>query len=245
MNQASKPADPARCALVWLATGAAATGAMAVCWPAARLPTTALRVGTVGDAGFVDLLVGSMAIVGVIATCWLWLAATHVVVAATRGQAARATWGLPQAGARLILAGCGVALTAGVSIGAANADAGPAMTDRTSTSSDRLVEGLPLPGRPTLPAARRADTPAPPERSLAPAARPGPAAGSRGGPVQVAAGDSLWAIATRSLPDDASNGEIAATVTELHRINRRVIGPDPDLILPGQVVTLPITDKDR
>ncbi len=245
MNQSVSPADPARCALVWLATSAVATGAMAACWPATRLLTSALRDGTLGEATFADLLVGSMAVVGVIATCWLWLAATHVVVAATRGRAARATWGLPRAGARLLLAGCGVALTAGVSMGAANADAGPAVTDRPIPSSDRLIEGLPLPGRPTLPPPRHADAPASPGRSLAPVTQRELGASSRGGQVRVASGDCLWAIATRWLPEGATDGEIAATVTELHHLNRRVIGPDPDLIRPGQVVTLPFTDEDR
>jgi nucleoid-associated protein YgaU len=56
--------------------------------------------------------------------------------------------------------------------------------------------------------------------------------------VVVRAGDSLWAIARRRSPD-ASAGAIAATVRALHEHNAAVIGPDPDLIHPGQRLRVP------
>jgi len=64
-------------------------------------------------------------------------------------------------------------------------------------------------------------------------------------PVRVAArvvvrrGDSLWSIAARELGADASAEAIAARWPQWYAANRDVIGPDPDLILPGQVLRTP------
>lgn len=52
-------------------------------------------------------------------------------------------------------------------------------------------------------------------------------------------GDSLWSIAARRLGPEAQAADID---TEWHRwlaANRDVIGPDPDLILPGQLLRPP------
>jgi nucleoid-associated protein YgaU len=59
----------------------------------------------------------------------------------------------------------------------------------------------------------------------------------------VVRGDCLWHIAADSLlgrlgrlPDDP---EVAAAVDTWWRANADVIGPDPDLLLPGQVLRDP------
>lgn len=56
----------------------------------------------------------------------------------------------------------------------------------------------------------------------------------------VQAGDSLWSIAARTL-----NTSDPATIThywqEIWKLNRSLIGDNPHLILPGQVLTLPTT----
>ena len=59
------------------------------------------------------------------------------------------------------------------------------------------------------------------------------------GRVMVQAGDSLWSIAARELGPDASAEAIAARWPEWYAANRQVIGSDPDLILPGQVLRIP------
>ncbi|MEU4196350.1 LysM peptidoglycan-binding domain-containing protein [Kribbella sp. NPDC026611] len=59
------------------------------------------------------------------------------------------------------------------------------------------------------------------------------------GRVVVREGDSLWAIAARELGPGASNAEIAARWPDWYAVNRRLIGPDPELILPGQVLRVP------
>lgn len=58
----------------------------------------------------------------------------------------------------------------------------------------------------------------------------------------VAAGDSLWAIAERRLQAEgraASVDEIAGYWRAIYAANAGLVGPDPDLIHPGQVLELP------
>ena len=54
--------------------------------------------------------------------------------------------------------------------------------------------------------------------------------------------DTLWSIAEQSLrtPDAAS---VARYWPKIHKANRDVIGPDPSLIYPGQVLHLPPCDE--
>nr|WP_301539517.1 LysM domain-containing protein [Nocardioides sp. zg-1308] len=75
----------------------------------------------------------------------------------------------------------------------------------------------------------RAVEPAPPTPSIRPSRRPGPAV------HVVRSGDSLWSIA-RAHPD---GGSVEARWRAIWRANRGVVGDDPDLILPGQVLRLP------
>lgn len=57
--------------------------------------------------------------------------------------------------------------------------------------------------------------------------------------VVVHAGDSLWSIAADALGADASDLEVAVAWPEWYRSNRAVIGPDPNVILPGQILHAP------
>lgn len=57
--------------------------------------------------------------------------------------------------------------------------------------------------------------------------------------VVVRAGDSLWSIAADSLGPFATDMEVASAWPEWYRSNRVVIGPDPHLILPGQILHAP------
>jgi hypothetical protein len=51
--------------------------------------------------------------------------------------------------------------------------------------------------------------------------------------VVVVRGDCLWHIAADRLPAPATDARVAAAVDRWYARNRAVIGPDPDLILPG------------
>lgn len=51
--------------------------------------------------------------------------------------------------------------------------------------------------------------------------------------VVVRRGDTLWAVAARDLPVDATDAEIAVEWPRWYRANREAIGPDPDRLLVG------------
>lgn len=81
-----------------------------------------------------------------------------------------------------------------------------------------------------------------------PSAATGPTTVPAPGPpatVTVAPGDCLWSIAADHLPDGATDAEIAATWPRWYAANRDVVGPDPDLIHPGQVLTAPAAASEE
>ena len=57
--------------------------------------------------------------------------------------------------------------------------------------------------------------------------------------VTIRRGDTLWALAAAELPPRASKAEITDRWRAIYRRNRGVIGADPDLIRPGQLLRLP------
>ena len=54
----------------------------------------------------------------------------------------------------------------------------------------------------------------------------------------VQSGDTLWDIAARVLSTDDPR-RVARYWPRIHHLNRSVIGSNPDLIRPGQVLALP------
>ena len=61
----------------------------------------------------------------------------------------------------------------------------------------------------------------------------------RGEPVVVLRGDSLWSIAARHLGPAASAADIDQAWHQWYAANASVIGSDPDVILPGQILLPP------
>jgi nucleoid-associated protein YgaU len=57
--------------------------------------------------------------------------------------------------------------------------------------------------------------------------------------VVVRAGDSLWRIAARALGPASPAAAVAATWPRWWRVNRPVVGPDPDVLHPGQQLQPP------
>ncbi|WP_026553435.1 LysM domain-containing protein [Arthrobacter sp. H20] len=81
------------------------------------------------------------------------------------------------------------------------------------------VDGRPLLNRQTRPSPESPDTPS--------------------GGIVVGPGDTLWTIAAAHLGPFATDAEIADAWPKWHNENWRVIGENPDLLLPGQLLRVP------
>lgn len=170
-----------------------------------------------GPPTFEVLLVrGALA---VLAAGLVWSAvvlAAVTVEAMTQGRLRLAlAIGCPARLHRWLLGVLGAALAATVLAPPAHADQGPGGLD-----------GLPLPDRAV---------------GGLPRAQPGRPVSEH---LTVRSGQSLWAISRSRLPPDASTDQTAALTQTLYRRNRAVIGGDPDLIHPGQVLAVPTTPDE-
>ncbi|MFC0484202.1 LysM peptidoglycan-binding domain-containing protein [Pseudarthrobacter scleromae] len=61
--------------------------------------------------------------------------------------------------------------------------------------------------------------------------------------VTVHAGDTLWDIAARHLGPGVSDLDIALHWPRWYEANRKVIGQDPDVLLPGQILQPPLAGQ--
>ena len=146
--------------------------------------------------------------------------------------------GAPPSVRRLALATAGVVVL-GVAGGPAHADDGPTGST-TATRGGTVADAtgaLPVPVRPSdrpsdLPTGRRTAAPAPVPPTGTPV-DPHP------DQVVVHAGDTLWGLARDRLRPGAEDGDVLRLVHRVHRLNRAVVGPDPDLIVPGQHLVIP------
>lgn len=205
-----------RCLAVWL--GATSVLGVLVCL---LLPDLAAAYGSVITGGvtgepFERLLEWSCAGAAAGGAVWGWVVTTLVTVEAAHGgdRAGRPVRGVPAPLRRLLLLACGAALSGGLATPAL-ATPGDLHQDHTGAAATALVQGLPLPDRATggLPGGARM--------------------GRRGQPtaapvVVVRPGDTLWDLADQT-----------PAWHRLYTLNRDVIGPDPDLIRPGQRLRLP------
>jgi LysM domain len=194
-----------RCLLVWVSgTSPLATVALLLRPEASR---AWMSRGSLGALPLDRALVGLAAYALLACLTWGWLALSATVVDAWRGATAtprHRPWHPPEVVRRLVLAACGVALASAVAAPAVANDG--AATHRHLHGAARLA-GLPLP-----------------DRAVAPRRRT----------VVVRPGDSLWAIAQRDLRSGASDRAVASRWRAIYAANRARIGPDPDLLEPGQ-----------
>jgi len=113
---------------------------------------------------------------------------------------------------------------------------------------------LPQPAKPRPTTARPTPTAAAPSQSNpsggqagqdGPAGQAGLAARGTDGPpehaVRVEPGDSLWLIAARRLGPHPSEAQVAAAWPRWYAANQQVIGDDPSLIQPGELLHAPPT----
>jgi hypothetical protein len=201
-----------RCLAVWLAVSAAAAGLVWFLLPdlvGAQEATTSAVLTAQPFERLLEWLCAYLALAG---TAWLWLATTLVALQARRGVTRR-VHGVPAPLRRLLLLACGAALSGGLAAPAL-ATPGALHQDHTGTAAAALVRGLPLPDRATgaFPGGARMTGPG----------RHAPAV------VLVRPGDTLWDLAGQS-----------HAWHRIYELNRDRIGPDPDLIRPGQRLRLP------
>jgi nucleoid-associated protein YgaU len=107
---------------------------------------------------------------------------------------------------------------------------------------------LPTPGWPTggsdatatpAPRPRPAHRPPAPAPAPRPTPTPTPTPTDRTRQVVVRPGDSLWSLAADHLPASAPAAAVARSWPRWYGANRAVIGADPDLLQPGQVLRVP------
>ncbi|MGW0365546.1 LysM peptidoglycan-binding domain-containing protein [Streptomyces sp. NPDC002990] len=119
----------------------------------------------------------------------------------------------------------------------------PTPTPTPSSAAHKAVPAKPEPpaarpprakaaSAPAVPGAKHTPTPASAAHKAVPAApKPAPTAKKR--TYTVRPGDSLPTIARRELGDEER-------WRELYAMNKGIIGPDPDLVRPGMLLTLPV-----
>lgn len=200
-----------RSAVVWCAMTTAVAGLLLV-----SLPTLAASPRLIGsDPAFTDLLVTACAAVSLVAGGWLWAITTDVVV------------GVFKAGGRVAVRRCGpvrLLLLAACGAVVLSTTVAPASADERHPVVPPSLAGLPLPDRAT------SDGRLPNPENEAPSTA-----------VRVRPGDSLWAISEARLGPGATVSELVAYWHRIYDRNADVIGPDPDLILPGKLLDLPPT----
>lgn len=189
-----------------------------------------------------DDLLGVLARLGTgVLLGWLALTTVLALVAAMPSALGDRAARLTPALVRSVVAAAVSGSIAVSSAAAASATSGPGSPPRptASTSVSPALSHLPDPGWTPGP---------PPTPPPAPATRPGDvslvsSAGTPGATaeeqVAVRRGDTLWAIAARHLGPAADPAEIAREWPRWYAANRALIGADPDLLQPGQLLTPP------
>ncbi|WP_337063475.1 LysM peptidoglycan-binding domain-containing protein [Kineococcus sp. G2] len=252
-------AGPARSprgqALTALAVGAALAALPAgAAWGLAALSTPALDAALDGTASFADLLTG---LCGAAAALLLAALTGSVLLAAgaearersrrpgraSPALAATTSRAVPAPVRRLVALAVGLALGTGAASAASAApralDAGwaaaaPQLPGHAADAADAAdAHVVTDPGWAPLPEPRT--VPEVPAAELPGDARPT----SSGDEVVVQRGDSLWSLARSLTGADASAGDVLREQQRLYAANADVIGADPDVLLPGQVLRLP------
>ena len=238
----------------------AVTWMLAAAWLSARADIEAT-----GPAAADELLGFGAASLALAIAAWLVLATVLEVLSHVPGRvgAIAQAWSarLSPALARRVAAfvvGVGVGVAGGPTQAVAGPRAAASASESASASASFTASPIADPG--FLPSTADLDVPEPGFRPAAATTPPGPGftpAAPRVRPqadpsllgarvpttttteVVVHRGDSLWSIAARHLGPQASDAEIAQAWPQWFDLNRDVIGDDPDLILPGQILRAP------
>jgi resuscitation-promoting factor RpfA len=187
---------------------------------------------------------GADAAVAALAGAALWVAALWLAIGLLTAVAATAPWAvgrgadrilravLPHAVRRIVVGSAGLGVFLAPVVATAQdpvAAAGPAtaVTAPSVTAPSATAPTVPPPAPPSVPA---------PSWPVAhqPASTPVPV-----GQVTVRAGDSLWSIAADHLKGAPDPNRVARAWPAWFAANRTVIGRDPAVIHPGQVLRIP------
>jgi hypothetical protein len=204
--------------------------AVALRWAGAPLLHGGL-LPTAGAPGATRLTLAQLVVTSALIAAWLAFVflvvstlATVLLVPLERGRAPLATLARltgPPWWRQALVGACGLSLAAPVAAHAApQHEQSPrrcAVSCRTGDQRPSVLAGLAFPDLPD-------------------------AAGTASGSPErrtVRRGDSLWRIARDELAPRATDSAIGREVVAIYAANRAVIGPDPDLILPGTELTLP------
>ena len=214
--------------------------------------------GTGSGAALETVLAAAVTAIGALVAGWYALSAS-IGTCCSLARAVGGTWrtgelllrrrGAPGV-ARLVGAGTGALITAGLVLAPAQADP-PEPAPDPAVAEDLTWAAAAEAGTASAPAdaspAEASPTEAAPtEASPADASPPpaSPATGARpsaptGGGYVVQSGDTLWGIAAAHLEPEASAARIATAWPNWYEANRAAIGADPDHILPGTVLHEP------
>ena len=171
-------------------------------------PHASTEIAAVSGSDFPRALLGLASLAQLAVGAW-------VVVVVGLAQLFGSTALLRAVAPRMLRGALFVSTAGALAMAPAHADRGSTPPrDDVAVSTSHDLAGLPFPDRPLT------------ER------RPLP--DHHGPVVTVQPGDSLWAIARRSLPDGSTDAQIARSCAAWFATNRAVIGVNPDLIRPGQ-----------
>ena len=229
------------CGLLTAASGAAATAF----WLWHTVADGVRLWAAAGPARPDEILLPLIALVALFGI--LWLSCGIVLEVLARAPGAIGGWAdraaalvTPRQVRAVIAALLGIGITVGLAQGASAVRSIPSPLTAPSPAPAPVpnpgLSSLPDPGWvPSAPTVR----PQPDVRVLSPVPRDDPSERDVAHEVVVHRGDSLWTIAARHLASGASDGEIAEAWPAWYAANRHVIGSDPDLLLPGQVLRAP------
>lgn len=122
----------------------------------------------------------------------------------------------------------------------ASADAVAPAIPAESPAPRSAESGAPAPAPPNSPGEsvpKRTSTPGASASASSPSSSPATQESARS--IEVRPDDSLWSIAAALLETGASDAEITETWRAIYALNADVIGDDPSLIHPGDVLALP------
>ncbi len=228
--------------------------AVLVRWLAGLVRATAAEAARGTVLPTASVLVAIAAGVAVLIVGWFALGIALETLARVPGAVGTAATAASRAVTpRLLRRAAGMLLGAGLGVGLGTA---PAVAAAGATTARATAHAATTGSAPTPPDPRWAPDPDPRWVPEPPRVRPQPdiarvtAAPTRApsaaeGHVVVRRGDSLWVIAARHLGPGATDREVAAEWPRWFAENRAVIGPDPDLIRPGQLLRAPGPEPAR